>query len=309
MQAHERKTKRAAEEQEYKAIPEELRDKFLQALQGSILFKPLCMTSMFAGLRIGEVLALRWKDFNEHNKTLSVVRAQTVETTFDENGNVIKRECVVGKTKTAGSVRVLPIPDLLVEALVDWKKLRAIQELMNKVSLINPEDFIFSTSDGKMRSYYGTNTMFKRFLKKHGLGDAGIHFYRLRHTFSNTLFEAQENPKVIQLLMGHKKVETTMIYNTATTNKYLQKAIDVFDERYASEERSRQAMQDSQARQPIGLPRQDIEPPTESEEKSSASGDEFLQNIARLMNGYGVSSIDELIKTVDEGGTDPKKKR
>ena len=169
--------------------------------------------------------------------------------------------------------------------------------------------YSLDTSDGKMRSYYGTNTMFKRFLKKHGLGDAGIHFYRLRHTFSNTLFEAQENPKVIQLLMGHKKVETTMIYNTATTNKYLQKAIDVFDERYASEERSRQAMQDSQARQPIGLPRQDIEPPTESEEKSSASGDEFLQNIARLMNGYGVSSIDELIKTVDEGGADPKKKR
>ena len=217
--------------------------------------------------------------------------------------------CIRDRTKTAGSVRVLPIPDLLVEALVDWKKLRAIQELMNKVSLINPEDFIFSTSDGKMRSYYGTNTMFKRFLKKHGLGDAGIHFYRLRHTFSNTLFEAQENPKVIQLLMGHKKVETTMIYNTATTNKYLQKAIDVFDERYASEERSRQAMQDSQARQPIGLPRQDIEPPTESEEKSSASGDEFLRNIARLMDDCGVSSIDELIKTVDEGGTDPKKKR
>ena len=68
-----------------------------------------------------------------------------------------------------------------------------------------------NTADGEMRSYYGTNTMFKRFLEKHGLGDAGIHFYRLRHTFSNTLFEAQENPKVIQLLMGHKKVETTMI--------------------------------------------------------------------------------------------------
>ena len=189
------------------------------------------------------------------------------------------------------------------------KEYTIIKAIYKECDRGKPEDFIFSTSDGKMRSYYGTNTMFKRFLKKHGLGDAGIHFYRLRHTFSNTLFEAQENPKVIQLLMGHKKVETTMIYNTATTNKYLQKAIDVFDERYASEERSRQAMQDSQARPPIGLPRQDIEPPTESEEKSSASGDEFLQNIARLMNGYGVSSIDELIKTVDEGGTDPKKKR
>ncbi len=35
--------------------------------------------------------------------------------------------------------------------------------------------------------------------------------------------------------------------------------------------------------------------------------DEFLQNIARLMNGYGVSSIDELIKTADEGA--PTRKR
>ena len=100
-----------------------------------------------------------------------------------------------------------------------------------------------------------------------------------------------------------------MIYNTATTNKYLQKAIDVFDERYASGERSEPSRQESQIRQTTKPPRQDIKPPTESEEKSSASGDEFLQNIARLMNGYGVSSIDELIKTVDEGGPDPKKKR
>ena len=44
-------------------------------------------------------------------------------------------------------------------------------------------------------------------------------------------------------------------------------------------------------------------------ERQFASGDEFLQHIARLMDGYGVSSIDELIKTVDEGGADPKKRR
>ena len=122
LQSRERKTKDAAEQQEYKAIPEELRDRFLQAIGTSVLFKPLCLTSMFAGLRIGEVLALKWKDFDEKNKTLSVVRAQTVEPTFDEDGNITKREYVVGKTKTAGSVRVLPIPDLLVDALKEWKK-------------------------------------------------------------------------------------------------------------------------------------------------------------------------------------------
>lgn len=294
LQSHERKTKNAAEQQEYKAIPEELRNRFLQAISTSLLFKPLCLTSMFAGLRIGEVLALKWKDFDEENKTLSVVRAQTVETTFDENGNVIKREYVVGKTKTAGSVRVLPIPDLLVEALSEWRKLHVIQELTTKAPVSKADDFIFANNSGAMRTYHGTRTMFNRFLKKHGLDDAGIHFYMLRHTFSNTLFEAQENPKVIQALMGHRKVETTMIYNTATTNKYLQKAVDVFDARYASERPSKQE-------QPA-----DTSSDTQKEEKQKDNDEGFLQNIARLMDGYGVSSIDELIRSIDEPSK-PKK--
>ena len=292
LQTKERKTGQAAEQQEYKAIPEELRDRFLQAISTSVLFKPLCLTSMFAGLRIGEVLALKWKDFDEKKQTLSVVRAQTVEPTFDENGNVTKREYMVGKTKTAGSTRVIPIPDLLCSILHEWKTLRVLQELMAKVPVSKSDDFIFANNQGKMRSYYGTRTMFNRLLKKHGMEDMGIHFYRLRHTFSNTLFEAQENPKVIQMLMGHKKVETTMIYNTATTNKYLQKAVDVFDERYAPSE-------------PVPAP-QPAEKPSAAVagENKENSGNELLQNISRLLGEYNVSSLDELMKAMD--GERPK---
>ena len=293
LQTRERKTGQAAEEQEYKAIPEELRDRFLQGIGTNALFKPLCLTSMFAGLRIGEVLALKWKDFDEKRKTLSVVRAQTVEPTFDENGNIIKREYIIGKTKTAGSVRVIPIPDLLVNALCEWKTLRMMQELMTKAPVSKADDFIFANNQGKMRSYHGTRTMFNRLLKKHGLEDAGIHFYKLRHTFSNTLFEAQENPKVIQMLMGHKKVETTMIYNTATTNKYLQKAVDVFDERYASNE------QQIPVSQPAEKPSVAI-----SDGNDESHSNEFLQNIARLLDIYHVSSLDELMNAMD--GAQPK---
>jgi len=32
--------------------------------------------------------------------------------------------------------------------------------------------------------------------------------------------------------MGHARVSTTMIYNTATTTKYLEKAVSIFDDRY-----------------------------------------------------------------------------
>ena len=121
----------------------------------------------------------------------------------------------------------------------------------------------------------------------------GIHFYRLRHTFSNTLFEAQENPKVIQMLMGHKKVETTMIYNTATTNKYLQKAVDVFDERYSPSE------QPTSAPQPVEKPSVTV-----SDKNEENNGNEFLQNIAQLLDEYHISSLDELMNAMD--GERPK---
>ena len=193
-------------------------------------------------------------------------------------------------------MRVLPIPDLLVDALKEWKKLRTMQELMTKAPVSKADDFIFANNNGEMRSYHGTRTMFNRLLKKHGLEDAGIHFYKLRHTFSNTLFEAQENPKVIQMLMGHKKVETTMIYNTATTNKYLQKAVDVFDERYAPSE------QHTPAPQPAEKPSVAV-----SDANGESHGDTFLQNIARLMDEYGVSSLDELMEAMDDDRPKPRR--
>lgn len=50
--------------EEYKAIPPDLRKDFLKALEKSPILKPICYTSLFAGLRIGEVLALRWRDID-----------------------------------------------------------------------------------------------------------------------------------------------------------------------------------------------------------------------------------------------------
>lgn len=51
--------KRTIIQNEYKAIPMEARHKILEALEHSEILKPICMTMMFAGLRISEVLALR----------------------------------------------------------------------------------------------------------------------------------------------------------------------------------------------------------------------------------------------------------
>lgn len=228
----ERRSKENVDKKEQKALPEELREPFLIALNTDRFFKAFCLTAMFAGLRPGEVIGLRWHDLDLEKETLSVIRGMTVEPEFDNEGNILRRSTVIGKTKTAGSVRTNPIPKLLVQALTDWKAYRSEQQAQTGFSLVEKDDYIFGTNEGKLRSYSGTKHMFDRFLKRNNLDGKGIHFYELRHTFSNTLFEQNTNPRVVQALMGHRKIETTMIYNTVRDNKYLEGAIGVFDSRY-----------------------------------------------------------------------------
>ncbi len=144
---------------------------------------------MFAGLRPGEVIGLKWRDIDFEKGTLSVVRGMTVEPEFDSEGNVIARRTVIGKTKTAGSVRTNPVPKLSMQALTEWRKYRSDLQTETGYSLIENDDFVFGTNKGELRSYSGTKHMFDRFLKSNNLDGKGIHFYELRHTFSNTLFE------------------------------------------------------------------------------------------------------------------------
>ena len=79
-----------------------------------------------------------------------------------------------------------------------------------------------------------------------------------------------------------------MIYNTATTNKYLQKAVDVFDERYSPSEQS------TPAPQPAEKPSVTV-----SDKNEENNGNELLQNISRLLGEYNVSSLDELMNAMD----------
>ena len=299
----ERKAKSNPEGIEEKAMPEELREPFLKALNTDRLFKAFCLTAMFAGLRPGEVIGLKWRDVDFKNGTLSVVRAMTVEPEFDDEGNVVKRNTIIGKTKTAGSVRTNPIPKLLLDALQEWKEYRTAQQRETGYPLAGINDFVFGTDKGALRSYSGIKHMFDRFLKRNGLDDKGIHFYELRHTFSNTLFEQNTNPRVVQSLMGHRKIETTMIYNTVRDNKYLEGAVGVFDSRY---ETAAEAVEESEERKKYYRP-----PKNTSEDRTAATPkkqpapdggttktDDLTQKVAAFMAENGIEDLEEFLSGI-----------
>lgn len=221
--------KKIVTQNEYKAIPIEARHKILEALDRSEILKPICMTMMFAGLRISEVLALKWNNIDFENEVLTVNFAITNWPTFDEEGKTIKRETVISNTKSSASMREVPLPSILINALEEWRKIRWIRERETGISFLKPTDLVFSNNKGKLRSYQGLRPMFKRLMKKHGLENYNLHFHTLRHTFSTMLFEAGENPKVVQMLLGHKDITTTLkIYNNIDRS-YFKQAVAKLD--------------------------------------------------------------------------------
>ena len=219
-------------ENKYKAIPPEVREKFINALDNHAFLKPFCFTMMFAGLRSGEALALTWEDINFDERTINVSRSITIVPKFDKDGNITKRTTVLSDTKTACSIRSVPMPDILLDTLGYYKQFKTILANQYKSNLVSKNSFVFGNNDGTIRTYGGTKKIFYRFLEKHNLKNLGIHFHTLRHTYSNILFEANQNPKVIQALLGHKSVNTTLTTYNSVDKSYFKKATDVFNKQF-----------------------------------------------------------------------------
>ena len=160
------------------------------------------------------------------NRIIKVDHALIVIPTFDKFGRKIKRESFISNTKTSSSVREVPIPSILLKALEDWKKIRLDQERKTGLSLTASTDIVFSNNKGKVRNYYGLRTMFKKLMKNSEIAKYNIHFHSLRHTYATILFENGENPKVIQMLLGHKDVTTTLKIYNSIDRSYFSQAVD-----------------------------------------------------------------------------------
>lgn len=141
------------------------------------LFALICL---YAGLRRGEVLALRWEDVDLENRLIYVSRA------VEYVGN----NAHVKATKTAAGMRTVPIFDQLAEVLP-----------APGVGLIFP---------GADDQTPLTKTAFrKRWLKYCDAIGCDVTAHQLRHGFATILYEAGVRDKDAQELLGHASISVT----------------------------------------------------------------------------------------------------
>ncbi|WP_307874738.1 tyrosine-type recombinase/integrase [Frankia nepalensis] len=151
------------------------------------------------GLRRGEVLALRWRDFDQAAGTLrvelQVTRVRGVQ------------GLIVGPTKSRAGQRTIALPGKCIEVLNAHRRhLAAERQAAGKRWKEN--GLIFPNTVGRHQEPRALNTHLTELSKSAGLRHLGPH--ALRHTAATMAYALGVDWKQIQAMLGHTMLSTTM---------------------------------------------------------------------------------------------------
>lgn len=149
---------------------------------------------LYTGLRLGELCALQWKDFDLQNACLHINKTILRISNPGQEGQ--KTRVVIDAPKTLTSKRVIPISTHLRTLLYEKRNEEIEQEAC---FLTGTKNYI------EPRSYYNK---YKSYLKKCGLPSYTFHI--LRHTFATRCIEKGVDPKALSEILGHADVQITL---------------------------------------------------------------------------------------------------
>lgn len=150
------------------------------------LYKALILTAAFTGLRMGELLALRWGEVDFAAETIRVVRSFTI------GGESSPKS---GKPRSVPMVREVAT---------------ALARLSQREHFTGDDDLVFAGVTGGHVDSKDLRAEYKAALTRAGLRN--LRFHDLRHTFGTRAVEQAESILELKEWMGHANVQTTMRY-------------------------------------------------------------------------------------------------
>jgi len=177
---------------------------FMNAIEKEPVWFDFFYLELTVGMRLGEITALKWLDFDEENKTLHVQRTVT----RSEEG------LKVGDTKTSTGNRIVRLPESTYQLLLK-RKAEAVTEWIFP-SLLDPTNHVKPSS-----AYH----RLKEILEENDLPN--LRFHDLRHTFATHALKNGVDPKTLSGILGHTNASFTLDTYTHITVDMKRNAAEV----------------------------------------------------------------------------------
>ncbi len=178
------------------------------------------------GLRVGELAALRYSDFDFQKGVLTVTRTEERVANPDPNGKT--RSIIQVREGTKGKD--------------GWRQIiisKSAEELVNKIHDLNPSgDYLFEIEGRRIHANAWTKRL-PRLCAKLGIGNRAVRVvngksvcqnyslkkstHKIRKNYCSTLLHAKIEPKFVQGQMGHSDLQTTLKYYDRETEEFEEK--------------------------------------------------------------------------------------
>lgn len=211
-------------------IPRKIISKeFMESLDKDSPYYVPCMIMYHTGMRIGEVLGLRWSHINNN---VIEVKLQAKR---------LLHGAILTEPKTKSSCRSILIDNELLTLLAEHYKRQQKARAENQSYIVQYiddngyiknashnlitshviiDDFVCTRTDGRFITYPAINVYFRKL---------GINAHSFRHTHTTQLIEAGASLKGVSDRLGHKSITITQDLYTHVTDKIKKDTLNAFE--------------------------------------------------------------------------------
>ncbi len=192
---------------------------------------------MNTGMRVGEITGLRWEDIDLEAGVIDVNHT-LVYYNHAQNGCYFN----IHTPKTEAGKRQIPMLDIVKEAFIKEKSYQAYNGIRCNAVVDGYTDFIFVNRFGGVQHQGTLNKALRRIIRDCNDAELGknpktkvllprFSCHSLRHTFTTRMVESGINLKVVQDVLGHKSITTTLDIYTDVTRELASREFENLDQK------------------------------------------------------------------------------
>lgn len=212
---------------------------FLYKCNAQKKWYPIFYIMLWTGLRVGEITGLQWDDLDFENNIINVNKTLV----YYSKGKGLSLKYAINTTKTEAGTRKIPMTSEVKKAFLMEKELQEAFNIKCCDSIDGYNDFVFLNRFGNVHNNGTLNKALRRIVRDCNLNIIDksqntsneavllphLSNHILRHTFSTRLNENNVNIKVIQSILGHADVSTTMDIYVDTTEDFKNDSMREFE--------------------------------------------------------------------------------